>query len=315
MIPSIDHWLGQENAIRRFKVALEASWSDGTRLPHMLFTGPPGVGKTLLGQLAAREIGGHAEERIAQVLNTPGTLNGFLMAGKDKGVLFIDEIHELLPTLQVRLYKTMEEQQLSLQTNSNKTVTMPLKNFTLVGATTDEFRILAPLRDRFKVVLPFTTYDVESLARITIQRAKHSSIDIEPAIGLEIARRSKGTPRLAIRLLESCHRYARSIGDDRVTMKHFMATVELDGLDALGLGSDEQRYLQALASRHGKPMRLFDLEANVGVHRRTIQDVIEPFLIRSGLVERNTQGRILTETGMRHLGLLPDLETVSEVTS
>ena len=306
MIPTINHWVGQKDAIRRFRVALEAAWSDGTRLPHMLFVGGPGLGKTMLAQLAAKEMGVALHERLAQVVNTLGAMNGLLLQAGDKEIVFLDEIHELPPNVQTVLYRAMEGGQISLHGRNSHTMAMPLKDFTIIGSTTDEFRLLIPLRDRFKVILPFVAYEIAALTTITLQRARRIGIDLEEQIGHEIAVRSKGTPRLAIRLLESCHRYSRSKGDDRITMRHFEQTVALDGIDSLGLGPDEQRYLRFLAEKNGDPIRLFTLESALGIHRRTIQSVIEPFLVKSGLIERHSQGRTITETGMRHLGLIHD---------
>jgi Holliday junction DNA helicase RuvB len=306
MVPTVNHWTGQQEAIKRFRVALEASWNDGSRLPHMLFVGGPGLGKTELAHLAAREMGVTMHERLAQVASNMGAMNGLLLQADDKEIVFLDEIHELPPNVQTVLYRAMEGSQISLQSRDNHTMSMPLKDFTIIGATTDEFRLLSPLRDRFKVVLPFVEYDVDSLATITLQRAHLLGIQVDDQIGREIALRSKGTPRLAIRLLESCHRLARSKGDERVTVNHFEQTVALDDIDELGLGPDEQRYLRFLAERHGDPVRLFTVASALGIHQRTIQSVIEPYLVKSGLVERHSQGRVITEAGLRHLGLIHD---------
>jgi Holliday junction DNA helicase RuvB len=306
MVPTINHWIGQAEAIARFRIALEAAWNDSTRLPHMLFVGGPGLGKTELAHLAAREMGVTIHERLAQVVSSMAAMNGLLLQAADKQICFLDEIHDLMPNVQTVLYRAMEGGQISLQGRDNHTMTMPLRDFTIIGATTDEFRLLSPLRDRFKMVLPFVEYDVESLATITLQRARMLGIELDEQIGREIALRSKGTPRLAIRLLESCHRYARAQGDDRITLRHFNETLTLDGLDSLGLGPDEQRYLRFLAERNGDPVRLFTLASALGIHHRTIQSVIEPFLIKSGLVERHSQGRTITKAGLRHLGLIHD---------
>jgi len=301
MVPTIDHWIGQDQAIRRFKVALEAAYTDGTRLPHMLFSGSAGTGKTPLATLAAKEMGVRLHERIAQVVNYPGALNGLLLAAHDKEIVFLDEIHELLPAAQTILYRAMEGQQISLRTNGDNTYNMPLRDITVIGCTTDEYCLLSPLRQRFRIVIPFTHYDVDSLAKIVIQRARLERIEIETEIGPEIAKRSRGTPRLAIRLLDSCYRYTRSIGESRVTMEHFEATVALDEIDSLGLGPDEQRIVNYLMEQAGRPVRLFSLEAATGIHRRTIQQVIEPFLIREGLIQRTPHGRVITDRGIRHL--------------
>jgi len=274
----------------------------------MLFVGPPGLGKTELAHVAAREMGVELHERLAQVVGSMGSMNGLLMQAEDKDIIFLDEIHELLPQNQTVLYRAMEGQQISLQGGHNQTMALPLNDFTIIGATTDEFRLLAPLRDRFKIILPFVEYDADSLATITLQRARMMGIDIDQNLGTEIAMRAKGTPRLAIRLLESCHRYARSKGDDRISLEHFKKTVALDGIDSLGLGPDERRYLRFLGERNGEPVRLFTIESALGIHGRTIQTVIEPFLVRTGLVERHSQGRTITEAGLRHLGLIHDPE-------
>ncbi len=312
MVPTIDHVIGMEDVVRRLRVCLEACWNDGTRLPHALLVGGPGVGKTMTAHLIARELGVQVHERLAQVVNTPGSLNGLLLQANDKDICFLDELHELLPSMQTVLYRAMEGGQISLRTRDERTLTMPLKDLTVIGATTDEYKLLGPLRDRFKVVLPFTTYENNSLAKIVAQRAHLIEMRIEPQVAPEIAKRSKGTPRLAIRLLESCHRFARSQGDDEVTLRHFEETVALDGIDKLGLGPDEQRFVKYLTKRRGEPVRLFTLEAVIGVHRRTIQDVIEPFLIRSGLIERMPQGRVITERGIRHVEGSVEAEPVSE---
>ena len=167
LIPTISHWIGQDAAVRRFKIALEASWNDGTKLPHMLFVGCPGTGKTLLANLAAKEMGVQLHERIAQVVNSMGALNGLLLQAQDKDIVFLDEIHELLPSVQTLLYRAMEGQQISLRTRDEQTLTMPLKDVTIIGCSTDEYRLLSPLRQRFKLSIPFTTYDEGSLAQIT----------------------------------------------------------------------------------------------------------------------------------------------------
>lgn len=307
--PTIDHFIGQDKVKQRFRVALEAAWNDGARLPHMLLVGPPGCGKTTLAHLAAREMAAKVHERIGQNLMWAGAINGLLAEAEDKDIVFIDEVHEMGTFCQTLLYKAMEERKLFVDGPGEKTLALPTSDFCLMAATTDEYALLPPLRDRFKVILPFTFYDVADLARITMQHAQMMGTSVDPAIAAAIAARSRGVPRLAIRLLESCHRYARSKGDDQVTSAYFEATVSMDGIDSLGLGPDEQRYLQLLADHQGQPVRLFTVEAALGVHQRTIQKVIEPFMIRAGLIERAQQGRQITVTGLRHLGLIDEAES------
>jgi len=306
VIPSIDHFIGQVDAIAQFRVALEASWADGTRLPHILMVGPPGVGKTSLAHLAAKETCVALHERIGQVLNSMGAVNGLLCGAQDKDIVFIDEIHEMPKQCQTLLYRALEDRTIFLTGRDRKTFSLPVANFSLIAATTDEYSILPPLRDRFKVILPFRFYDLRSLSTITKQRAKMMGIELQPEVAEQIAMRSRGTPRLAIRLLESCHRLTRSVGATEVTMPHFERATQLEQIDSLGLDEPSQRYLNVLAQRCGEPVRLHTLEAMLGVHRRTLQTVIEPFLIRAGLIERTQHGRQIVEKGLRHLGLMAD---------
>ena len=299
--PTIYHFIGQRKAVARLRVALEAAWNDGTRLPHTLMVGPPGVGKTTIAQLAAKELGVTLHERIGQVLFSPAALNGLLMEAGDKDVVFIDEIHGLHSAGQTLLYRAMEDQQVFIDGLSDKTLALPVANFALIGATTDEYSLLDPLRQRFQVVLPFQFYDERALTQIVQQRARMVGYAVEPEIAPEIASRSRGTPRLAIRLLDACYRYTRSKGDGRIGTQHLQATVKLEGLDSLGLGVDEQRYLRLLAESPGQPVRLYTIEAALGVPSRTLQSVIEPFMVRSGLIERTERGRQITAKGLDHL--------------
>jgi Holliday junction DNA helicase RuvB len=304
--PTINHFIGQHQVKKRFRVALEAAWNDGSRLPHMLMVGPAGCGKTVLAHIAAREMGVQLHERIGQNLVLPASLNGLLALANDKDIVFCDEIHEMGLLCQTLLYKAMEERKVFVDGPADTSFALPTSDFCLIAATTDEYALLPPLRDRFKLVLPFSYYDVESLGIITKQHAQMTGLAISTEVATEIAKRSRGTPRLAIRLLESCHRYARSKAEDQVMMQHFLETATLEGIDGLGLGPDEQRYLQLLADNQGQPVRLFSIEAAIGVHRRTIQSVIEPFLLRSGLIERCQNGRQITVSGLRHLGLIKE---------
>ena len=299
--PTIEHFVGQEQVVARFRVALEAAWTDGTRLPHMLMVGPPGVGKTLLAHLAAREMGVMLHERLAQVVAAPPILNGLLLQAADRDIVFLDEVHELTPDTQTALYRAMEDRQISVRHKDDRTTTLTIKDVTIIGATTDQFRLLGPLQDRFKLILPFAFYDRDALAHIVWQRAQMLHITIANDVAGPIAARSRGTPRLALRLLEACHRFARSQGADYVTREYFETTMQLEGVDALGLGVPEQQYLRLLAQRNGAPVRLTTIESVLGIHARTIQQVIEPYLIRIGLVERAAQGRVLTPAGVKHV--------------
>ena len=309
--PTIDHFIGQDQVKQRFRVALEAAWNDGARLPHMLMVGPAGCGKTTLAHLAAREMAANIHERIGQNVMWPGALNGLLAEAEDKDIVFLDEVHEMGTMCQTLLYKAMEERKLFVDGPGpgDKTLALPTNDFCLIAATTDEYALLPPLRDRFKVILPFTFYSASDLAGITMQHAQMMGTRVDSTVASAIAARSRGIPRHAIRLLEACHRFARSKGDEQITPAHFEETVTMDGIDSLGLGPDEQRYLKLLADHQGQPVRLFTVEAALGVHQRTIQMVIEPFMIRAGLIERAQQGRQITVLGLRHLGLVDEAES------
>jgi len=299
-VRTIDHWIGQKAALARFRVALEASWNDGSRLPHILLVGPPGVGKTDLAILAGKEMGAGLVPRTGQVLRFPPVLNGLLLEMNAGEMLFIDEIHELSSYSQTTLYRAMDDHSVFVHSDCDKSLRLPINDFTIIAATTDEFLLLPPLRDRFKIILRLTHYESDEMSQIIQQRAMMMKVPLEDGVAEKIGARSLGTLRLGIRLLESCHRYARSQGENAISMRCFEEAVELEQIDALGLSQDEQRYLHLLSQNPTKPQRLNSIAASLGIHPRTVQTVIEPLLLRLGLIERD-KGRILTEEGLEHV--------------
>ena len=311
--PTLDHFRGQPEVVARLRVALEAAFNDGTGLPHMLFTGPPGLGKTSLAHIIANEVAVTLHERIGQVLSNMSAVNGLLLQAAEKDIVFIDEAHEMPNSCQTLLYRAIEDQAIFIETTKGDTMKVPVQRFTLVMATTDEYALLPPLRDRCKLILPFSFYSPEALAHIAIQRANMLNIRLDHGVAVEIGKRSRGTPRLAIRLLEACHRYARSLGDDGIERHHFDKTVMLEQIDAKGLGRTERIYLLYLAARLGETVRLHTLESVLGIHRRTIQTVIEPFLVREGFIERMASGRCITPAGIEHLGLTEERNTLDAI--
>jgi len=301
-LPTLDHFTGQEDVTARLKVALEASWADHTPLPHMLVTGPPGCGKTTLARIVARELQVELHERIGQVLDNMGTVNGLLMAAQPRSIIFIDEAHELPRHCQTLLYRAMEHQMIFVQTtNTYETLKMKVNAFSVMLGTTDAYSLLAPLRDRCPLQLQFSYYATEALTRILLQRAAMMKCPMETEVAASIAHLSRGTPRIAVRLLESCLRVARSQGAERITRDHFKTMVVLEQLDSVGLNRDEQRYLRYLADRPGEQVRVGTLESALGIHCRTLMHVIEPFLLRLSFIERAPGGRLITEAGLEHV--------------
>lgn len=302
-LPTLDHVIGQRGVVDRLKVALEASFADDQPFPHTLFLGPPGLGKTSLSKLVAKELAAEFYEGLGQTLATPALLNGFLLRPQqDKSVLFIDEIHELPIGAQTAIYRAMEERVVFLANPYSDTVTkLETVRFTLMAATTDPQSLLPPLRDRFKLVCQVQPYAQDELVTILRQRVRQLGWTVDDACLGPIAQRSFGTPRLAIRLLESAHRTARSQGHVGIGYDHLQRTLEMEQLDELGLAIDEQKYLRFLAEATG-PVRLGVLASKLKMSDRTVSQVIEERLVYLDLIERRQQGRILTEKGLEHLG-------------
>lgn len=300
--PTIDHVIGQKQAVEQLRVALAAHFNDrmaghAGALPHVLLVGPPGVGKSLLAGIIGRELGVDVREELAQNIKSPGHVHGFLLLIEAFGAAFLDEIHELHPVAMTTLYRALEERRLFLG-GDRQSVTLP--EFTFIGATTDEWALNKPLRDRFKIVLRVTHYSDVELTQIIGQRAKRLGWSVsDEAIG-EIARRGRNTPRLAIRLLEASRRMARSEDSQTITEQHVQRMCQVEGIDALGLDSTERRYLELLREAQG-PVRLNLLSTRLGLPRKTLESVVESELIRIGLLTKSDEGRMLTAQGAAHL--------------
>lgn len=301
--PTLDHVIGQQRAVKQLRVALDAFFNDRaatteeTAFPHVLLVGPPGVGKSLLSQIAAAELGARLHEELAQNILSPGHLHGLMMLAEPGDVLFVDEIHELQSSVQVGLYRCLEERRLFLG-GDRKSITLP--PFTFIGATTDEWALSKPLRDRFKIILRLEHYSEQELGELVRQRSKRLQWPISEEALKGIANRGRGTPRLAIRMLEAARRTARAENATAITEKHLAQMCDTEGFDSMGLDCVERRYLEILRDGQG-PVRLNVLATHLGLPKQTIEKVIESELIRLGLVTKNEAGRMLTAAGASHL--------------
>lgn len=283
----MEHFVGQQHIVDRIRVCLEAAWADGTRLPHMLFIGPSGLGKTQFCEVIAKEMGCVLRQQLAQNLNLPAAMSGFLVDGEDRGVLFIDEIHLLIPQAQTLLYRSLEEGHLYLPPMQfqGKPQTIKLSDFTVIGATTDQYALLNPLLQRFKIVAHFTKYSEEQLRSLLSQRCRMLGWKIEPEVLDAISQRGRGVPRLVLRLLESCRRTARASSSEIITKHIFENTCRLENIDEAGLDEIEQRYLTVLRDSV-MPMRLNVIAARLGLPRQTVQRIVEIPLLEEGYIEK-----------------------------
>lgn len=305
--PTLDHVIGQKRAVAQLRVALDAYFNDRTRhgdkvaLPHLLFVGPPGVGKSLLSGIIAREIGSNLHEELAQNLYTPGHVHGIMMMLERGDVLFVDELHDLDPIASNTLLRCLEERRLFLGGN-RAAVTLP--PFTFVGATTDQWALSKPFRDRFRIVLHLEHYSDDEIAVLIEQRSKRLGWAIDKQAVLDIAPRGRGTPRIAIRLLEASRRVARAEDAEIITVEHVARMCEVEGVDPAGLDRLERRYMELLREAKS-PVRLNVLATQLALPKRTIEAVIESELIRLGLVTKSDEGRMLTAAGAAHLSSAP----------
>lgn len=293
--------VGQRSVVAQVAVALEAAAADNKKFDHALLVGAPGLGKSQTAQVIAQEMGTDLHEVLGQSITSPADLNALLLAAQDRSVVHIDESHELDKDYQTALYLALDQRRVYLRArrSGRGPQAIPLNDFTLLLSTTDEYCLLQPLRDRMKLVLRFEFYAVDELAQVVRQRAGALSWPVDEVVVPGIARRSRGTPRLALRLLQSCRRVCRAEGEVAITPEHLERACALEQIDGLGLGPVEQRYLHALAEG---PARLNVLSSLLGLPARTISQVTEPFLIRAGLVCKDDGGRReLTAQGREHL--------------
>jgi Holliday junction DNA helicase RuvB len=279
------------------RVAIDAAQMDNKKFDHALLVGPPGMGKSALAAVIAQEMATDFHEVLGQSIKNNADLNVLLLAAKDKDIVHIDECHELAKEFQTALYLAVDKRKLIIQ-GGKTPMTLPLADFSLLLSTTDEYGLLQPCRDRMKLLLRFQFYEEADLIEVLRHRSKALRWTVGDVVLPEIAKRAKGTPRLALRLLQSARRCARAEGNNSITIEHLHQACCLENIDQLGLGQTEQRYLEILTNG---ATRLNVLASMLGLPSRTVSEVTEPFLVRSGLIIKDDQGRRqLTQKGMDH---------------
>lgn len=300
---------GQEEARANLAVFIEAARRRDEAMDHLLFYGPPGLGKTTLAQIVSRELGVNFRMTSGPVIARPGDLAAVLTNLEPRDVLFIDEIHRLSPVVEEILYPAMEDFELDLVIGEGpaaRTVRIDLAPFTLIGATTRLGLLTTPLRDRFGIPVRLEFYTEAELALIVGRAARLLSLDAEEAGLAEIARRARGTPRIANRLLRRVADFAMVEGGGHLSQELASRALERLGVDALGLDSADRRYLAHIAEHYGGgPVGIETMAAALSEARDAIEEVIEPYLLQAGMIARTPRGRMLTQGAWRHLGLEP----------
>ncbi|TAL24749.1 MAG: Holliday junction branch migration DNA helicase RuvB [Aquabacterium sp.] len=302
-------YVGQAKAREQLEIFIGAARARGEALDHVLLFGPPGLGKTTLSHIVAHELGVNLRQTSGPVLEKPKDLAAILTNLERNDVLFIDEIHRLSPVVEEILYPALEDYQIDIMIGEGpaaRSIKLDLQPFTLVGATTRAGMLTNPLRDRFGIVARLEFYTAQELERIVVRSAGLLNVPIDGDGAFEIARRSRGTPRIANRLLRRVRDYAQVKGDGRITRVIADKALAMLDVDPLGFDVMDRKLLEAVIHKFdGGPVGLDNLAAAIGEERETIEDVIEPFLIQQGFLQRTPRGRMATLAAFQHLGLTP----------
>ncbi len=305
----LEEFIGQQKVKDNLRLAIDAAVARDEPLDHAIFYGPPGLGKTTLADLIARELRVNIRSTSGPALEKPGDLVGTLTNLREKDILFIDEIHRLRPVIEEFLYPAMEDYRIDIRLGEGpkaQTITMPIERFTLIGATTRFGMLTPPMRARFGIEQRLNFYSAEDLELIAHRTAAVLKVDMDSAGAREIAKRSRGTPRVANRLLRRVRDYAQVRADGVITADVARAALEMLDVDSFGLDDMDARILKVIIEKFdGGPVGVATISAAVGEDASTLEEVYEPFLVQQGFLQRTPRGRVATAIAYRHFGFAP----------